>query len=142
MIKQIAATTETGQSQQSQPWINKSGTRSKSGFLPPCFNSIFLLTRHSSVFQIIPLNWKHLNNPKVQGKKVFWHVSNNVNEVIRAVLNFFFFLRKDFTHTYWRNVRCEDCKQSPRILRFVSMCVLTISACEDSCVKLRSLHLN
>ena len=99
MIKQLAATTETGQSQQSQPWINKSGTRSKSGFLPPCFNSIFLLTRHSSVFQIIPLNWKHLTNRKVQGKKVFWHVSNNVNEVIRAVLNFFFFLTKRF-HTH------------------------------------------
>ena len=33
-----------------------------------------MLTRHSSVFQIIPWNWKHLTNRKVQGKKVFWHV--------------------------------------------------------------------
>ena len=67
-------------------------------------------------------------------------LSSNVNEVIGAVLNSLFFLRKDFTHTYWRNVGCEDCKQSPRVLRFVSMCVLTIGECEDSCVKLRSLH--
>ena len=28
------------------------------------------------------------------------------------------------------------CKQSPHILRLVSMYVLTISECEDSCVKL------
>ena len=33
-----------------------------------------MLTRHSSVFQIIPWNWEHLINRKVQGKKVFWHV--------------------------------------------------------------------
>ena len=33
-----------------------------------------MLTRHSFVFQIIPWNWKHLTNHKVQGKKVFWHV--------------------------------------------------------------------
>ena len=26
------------------------------------------------VFQIIPWDWKHLTNRKVQGKKVFWHV--------------------------------------------------------------------
>ena len=38
------------------------------------FNLIFLLTQHSSVLQIIPWNWKHLTNRKVQGKKVFWHV--------------------------------------------------------------------
>ena len=38
------------------------------------FNAIFLLTRHSSVFQIIPWNWEHLINRKVQGKKAFWHV--------------------------------------------------------------------
>ena len=68
-------------------------------------------------------------------------LSSNVNEVIGAVLNSLFFLRKDFTHTYWRNVGCEDCKQSPRVLRFVSMCVLTIGECEDSGGKLRSLHL-
>ena len=35
------------------------------------FNAIFLFTRHSSVFQIIPWNWKHLTNRKVQGKKSF-----------------------------------------------------------------------
>ena len=35
-------------------------------------NAIFLLTRHSSVFQIIPWNWKHLTNRKVQrGRKSF-----------------------------------------------------------------------
>ena len=33
-----------------------------------------MLTRHSSVFQLIACNWKHLTNHKVQGKKVFWHV--------------------------------------------------------------------
>ena len=33
-----------------------------------------MLTRHSSLFQIIPWNWKHLTNRKVQGKKVFWDV--------------------------------------------------------------------
>ena len=44
------------------------------------------------------------------------------------------------THTHRRNVGREDCKQSPRILRFVSMYVLTIGECEDSCVKLRSQH--
>ena len=33
-----------------------------------------MLTRHSSVFQIIPWNWSHLNNRKVQGKKFFWHL--------------------------------------------------------------------
>ena len=38
------------------------------------FNAIFLFTQHSSVFQIIPWNWKQLTNCKVQGKKVFWHV--------------------------------------------------------------------
>ena len=31
-----------------------------------------MLTRHSSVFQIVPWNWKHLTSRKVQGKKVFW----------------------------------------------------------------------
>ena len=31
-----------------------------------------MLTRHSSVFQIVPWNWKHLTSSKVQGKKVFW----------------------------------------------------------------------
>ena len=46
-------------------WIlsKKSRTKLKSGFSPSC-----------SLFQIIPRNWKHLNNRKVQGKKVFWHV--------------------------------------------------------------------
>ena len=33
-----------------------------------------MLTRHFSVFQIIPWNWKHLTNRKMQGKKVFWYV--------------------------------------------------------------------
>ena len=27
-----------------------------------------------SIFQIIPWNWKHLTNCKVQGKKVIWHM--------------------------------------------------------------------
>ena len=57
--------------------------------------------------------------------------SSNVNEVIRAVLKFLlFFFYEKISHT--RNVRCDDCKQSPHILRFVSMCVLTIRECEDS----------
>ena len=34
----------------------------------------FCLIRHASVFQIIPWNWKHLTNLKVQEKKVFWHL--------------------------------------------------------------------
>ena len=38
------------------------------------FSAIFFLMWHSSVFQIITWNWKHLINRKVQGKKVFWHV--------------------------------------------------------------------
>ena len=33
-----------------------------------------MLTRPSSIFQIITRNWKHLTNCKVQGKKVLWHV--------------------------------------------------------------------
>ena len=33
------------------------------------FNAIFLLTRHSSVFQIIPWNSKHLTNAKCKGRK-------------------------------------------------------------------------
>ena len=67
----------------------------------------------------------------MSGKNSFW-LSSNVNEVIRATFYFLFFLRKHFTHTYWRNIRFEDCKQSPRILGFVSMYVPTISECEDS----------
>ena len=47
-------------------------------------------------------------------------ICSNVNEVIRAVLK----------------------EQSPRILRFVSMYVLTNGECEDLCDKLRSLHFN
>ena len=43
--------------------MKKRGTKSKLGFSMPCF-----------VFQIIPWDWKHLTNRKVQGKKVFWHV--------------------------------------------------------------------
>ena len=35
------------------------------------FNAIFLLTSHSSIFQIIPWNWNCLNHHKVQGKKIF-----------------------------------------------------------------------
>ena len=50
------------------------------------FNVIFLLTQHCSVFQIIPFNWMHLANRKVQGKKVFWH----------AIL-----------HSYLRNALCK-----------------------------------
>ena len=50
------------------------------------FNSIFSLTRHSSVFQIISWNWKHLTNHKVQAKKVFWHV---------------------MLHSYLRNALCK-----------------------------------
>ena len=41
-------------------------------FHPHIFNAIFLLTLHSSVFQILPWNWKHLTNWKVHGKKAFW----------------------------------------------------------------------
>ena len=33
-----------------------------------------MLTQHSSVFQIISWNWKHLINCKAQVKKVFWHM--------------------------------------------------------------------
>ena len=33
-----------------------------------------MLTRHSSVFQIISRKCKHLTNRKVQEGKVFWHV--------------------------------------------------------------------
>ena len=43
-------------------------------FTAMIFNAIFLLTRHSHDFQIIPWNWKHLTNRKVQGIKVFGHV--------------------------------------------------------------------
>ena len=50
-------------------------------------------------------------------KVISLHLSTNVNEIIRTVLNFFF-LRKE---------------KSPLILRFVSMYVLTIGECEDSC---------
>ena len=37
------------------------------------FDAIFLLTRHSSVFQIIPWNWKHLTNRKWRGRHVILH---------------------------------------------------------------------
>ena len=36
-------------------------------------------------------------------------VSSNTNEVIRTVLNSCF-LQKDFTHTYWQNIRCKGRK--------------------------------
>ena len=54
--------------------VNKSVTKSKSGFLH-VFNSVF--------FQFIPWNWKPLTNRKVQGKKVFWHFNK------KAVLKIF-----------------------------------------------------
>ena len=54
--------------------VNKSGTKSKSGFSPPCFQyNIFAYT----AFFCFPnhiWNWKHLTNSKVEGKYVFWHV--------------------------------------------------------------------
>ena len=43
-------------------------------FYDHIFNSIFLLIRHSSVFQIISWNWKHLTKRKVQAKKVLWQL--------------------------------------------------------------------
>ena len=33
-----------------------------------------MLIRHSSIFQIISWNWKHLIKRTVQAKEVFWHV--------------------------------------------------------------------
>ena len=39
------------------------------------FNAIFLLTQHSSFFQIITWNWKHLTNQNMQAKKVFWRMT-------------------------------------------------------------------
>ena len=56
---------------------------------------------------------------------------------MRTVFNSLFFSQKNFTHTYYQNIRCQDSKQSPHILRFVSMCVLTISECEDSYIRLK-----
>ena len=58
--------------------INKSGRRSKwchqnTNFYCHIFNSAFLLTQHSFVFQIINRNWKHLVNCKVQAKNAVWH---------------------------------------------------------------------
>ena len=50
------------------------------------FNAIFLFTWHSSVFQIIPWNWKHLTNRKVQGKKVVTRDITLCNIVTRATL--------------------------------------------------------
>ena len=41
------------------------------GFHRHVFNAIFLLTHRSSVFQIIPWDWKHLTNHKMQGKTFF-----------------------------------------------------------------------
>ena len=47
---------------------------------------MFLLTRHSSVLQIIFWNWKQVINRKIQAKKFFWHVT---------------------LHSYFRNVLCK-----------------------------------
>ena len=46
--------------------------------------------------------FKWFNDNQFQASPSKCHVSSNVNDVIRAVLNslFLFFLQKDFTHTY------------------------------------------
>ena len=102
--------------------------------------------------------------------KLDQHKSSNINEVIRAVLSFLFFLEKDFTHTHththtqihnWQNIRCKDKiksslrtfrqyiytneKQEVKTLFSVSTFYIlsgTSSKCEDSYIKLKSLHLN
>ena len=44
-------------------------------------------------------------------------ISSNVNEVIRAVLNFLFFLRKDFTRTQKDQKHKDATKQKHRTLQ-------------------------
>ena len=62
-----------------------------------------MLTRHSSVFQVIPWNWECLVNRKVQGKKACWHVI--LNSYLRNALSKFFYKnRKDlmlFENIFW-----------------------------------------
>ena len=61
-----------------------------------------MLTRHSSVFQIIPWNWKHLANHKVQGRKVFWHVTLH-SYLCNSLCKFFIKIKlKCFSKTYSR----------------------------------------
>ena len=42
-------------------------------------NAIFLRTQHSSIFQIIPWNWKHMTNHKVQGKNL---LTNDITQLL------------------------------------------------------------
>ena len=71
----------------------------------------------------------------------FFKASSNVNEVIRAVLNSLFFFTKRF-HTYILTKRRMWRLQIKSSRSPFSMCVPTIGECEDSCIKLRSSHLN
>ena len=57
--------------------------------------AIFLLTWHSSIFQITPWNWKHLTNCKV-----FWHVILH-SYLCNALCNFFIKIESNcFSKTY------------------------------------------
>ena len=59
-----------------------------------------MLTRHSSVFQIIPWNWKHLTKRKVRGKRVFWHVILH-SYLCNALYKFFIKIKSNcFSKTY------------------------------------------
>ena len=64
------------------------------------FNAVFLLTRHSSVFQIVPWNRKYLTNLKVQGKKAFWHVILHSYLCISLCKCFIKIESKGFSKTY------------------------------------------
>ena len=68
-------------------------------------------------------------------------ISSNVNEVIRAILNFLRFFYERF-HTHIRTKRKVWGLQTKSSHPTFRQYILTIGESEDSCVKLRSSHLN
>ena len=81
-------------------------------FLPPYFNSLFLLTtRHSSVFQIISWNWEHLINRKMKAKKVFWH--RILHSYLYNALRKFFLSKSKATNVFPKHIlKSEACDKS------------------------------
>ena len=78
------------QKQEKVSKVYKSRTKLKSEFLLPYFDLIFLLTQHSSIFQII--SWNLIWNHKVYAQKVFWHVILH-NHLCNALYIFFIKLK-------------------------------------------------
>ena len=79
---------------------------------------IFLLTHHFSSFQILPLNWKHLINHRMQGKKVFWH----------AIL-----------HSYLCNTLCKFFLSKSKVINVFQKDILKLKA-RDQSVQARKKH--